>query len=822
MTNPRDSSPRNDSGVFQVLRQGPRFYNERLQVAQLTFGHYEVLEPVGSGGMGVVYRARDTRLNRDVAIKVLRQDSAWTALSRDRLLREARAISALNHPNICTVHDIGDRDGDTFIVMEFVPGTQLTHRLARHGLDPETLVRLGIELADALEHAHQHGVIHRDLKPSNVVVTPSGRAKLVDFGVAAQSSIDPNEPTVQDGAVGQAIAGTLPYMAPEVIRGGIPDPRSDVWSLGVLLFECVSGERPFERPTAEGVTTAILRDSPAELPSDVPRGLAALIRRCLSKDPAARYQRAGEVRAALEAVQAQPASHGHGRTSRIRRTAAVAGLFLFALAVAGMTLTDRPASWLRGLSGSRMAAGASEGTRGLAVLPLVNLSGDAAQDFFADGMTAALITELAGIDSLKVISRTSIMRYRNRADRSIPEIGSELGVDAVLEGSVLRAGDRVRISVELVDVASDKHLWAESYEEPLQDVLTLQREISRAVADRVAARVSPRPTTQVRTDRVNPQAYELFLRGEISVAQGTPVGVERAIDYYREAVELDPEFAPAFAGLAGAVFAQEFWGTAPFGSTVEGVRELTEKALALDPNLADAHVMRGRLHLNYTWDWSAAETALKRAIELAPGQPWAYETYAWLLLGQGRRDEAIAAARTARSLDPKSSYMVFTEGRVLHRVRRYKEAESAYLAALSLDPGRPQAFAGLTQLYATQGRFAEAREIVARRDRLPSARPWSGPPAVLEALSGNTEAARQLALKLLPGEQARIHVVLGDYDAAFRALNQAVTDRSVLAPQWTDPDFDPLRADPRFARVVDRMGLPGERLAAWGRWKDTP
>ena len=785
-----------------------------------TFGHYEIVESLGSGGMGVVYRARDNRLGREVAIKVLRQDASWTAAARDRLRREARAISKLSHPNICTVHDIGELDGDTFIVMELVPGVQLTHRLTARGLDPETAAHWGIQLADALEHAHQHGVIHRDVKPSNVVVTPAGSVKLVDFGIAARGPADPDDTTIFESSEAQApqFAGTPPYMAPEVLRGGIGDARSDVWSLGVLLHESLAGTRPFDGPTREEITTAILRDAPRPLPNHVPQELGGIVKRCLAKDPGARYQRAGELRAALEAVQ--PLAGGG-----LRRPALWAGVVIGAMALAAaavlFAVPDGISSRVGRFIGAGSAPAATPEIRGLAVLPLRNIGGDPTQDYFADGMTSALITELAKVESLNVISQTSVMRYRERSDRSLPQIGKELGVDAIVEGSVLRVGDRVRISVDLVHAGTDRHLWAQSYEQPLVDVLNLQSEVARAVVGHIQSRVGNQVVaSRPQQERVHPEAYELFLRGELSVAQGNPTGVDRAVDYYERALALDPDFAPAHAGLAGAHFAQEFWGTAPRWSNVDKVRASVARALSLDPNLADAHVMKARILLNYDWDWAGTEASLKRAIDFSPGLAFAYETYCWLLLGQGRRDEALAAARKTVTLDPRSSYMAFTEGLVLYRVRRYKEAENAYRRAIDLDPGFPFSYSALAVLYTTERRFAEAREMLDRRDRLPSARADRFPDALLEAASGNKARALELAKMGGPSLRARVHLALGDYDAAFSALDEAIDTRTFNVAQWSDPDFDVVRSDPRFARAVERMGIAAAPLIVWGHWPD--
>jgi TolB-like protein/tetratricopeptide (TPR) repeat protein len=467
------------------------------------------------------------------------------------------------------------------------------------------------------------------------------------------------------------------------------------------------------------------------------------------------------------------------------------------------------------------APAATPEIRGLAVLPLRNIGGDAAQDYFADGMTAALITELAKVESLNVISQTSVMRYRERADRSLPQIGDELGVDAIVEGSVLRVGDRVRISVDLVHAATDRHLWAQSYEQSLVDVLRLQSEVARAVVGHIQSRVT-RPTGggTPQQGRVHPEAYEMFLRGELSVAQGNPTGVDRAVGYYERALALDPDFAPAHAGLAGAHFAQEFWGTASRRSNIDKVRASVARALTLDPNLAEAHVMQARILLNYDWDWAGTEASLRRAIELSPGLAFAHETSCWLLLGQGRRDEALAAARKTVALDPQSAYMAFTEGRVLHRVRHYREAEVAYKRAIDLDPSFPNPYSTLALLYTTERRFAEARAMMDRRDRLPSAREDRFPLVLLEAASGNRARALELAKKGGPNLRARLHLVLGEYDAGFTALTEAIETRTFNIAQWTDPDFDAVRSDPRFAHAVERMGLAAAPLIRWGHWPD--
>jgi TolB-like protein/Tfp pilus assembly protein PilF len=779
--------------------------------------HYEVLETLGSGGMGVVYRARDTRLRRDVAIKVLRNDVRWPADARDRLLREARATSALNHPAICTVHDVEERDGQTFIVMELIQGTPLTLRLTRRGVDPETVTRWGSQLADALEHAHQQGIIHRDVKPSNVVVTDAGQIKLVDFGIAVRAPFHPHEMTVLETVdVTPACAGTAPYMAPEVLRGAIADARSDIWSLGVLLHEAVSGRHPFLGATIEETSAAILRDRPRPLPPHVPRELAGIIGRCLAKEPGARYQRAGEIRAALEAVQAR-VTHRRPVVSWAVVSVLAVTLVGISAAIMGAPGSERVSAWLTSRASST-APDAMPEIRGLAVLPLRNIGSDKTQDFFAEGMTSALITQLAKAERLKVISQTSVMRYKAGPERSLPQIGQELGVDAVIEGSVLRVGDRVRVTVDLVEVRTDRHLWAESYERPLEDVLALQNEIARAVADHVQSRVGQPPRPETPAAKVNPKAYELFLRGEISVAQGDPIAVTRAVEYYEQAIAIDPGFAPAYAGLAGAKFAQEYWGHARFMSNMTDVRAATRKALTLDPLLADAHVMMGRILMSYDWDFAGAERSLKEAIDRSPGLPFAHETYAWVLLSLGRRDEALDHAQTAAALDPQSGYMVFTEGRVLHRVRRYRDAEERYKRAITLNPGFGPPYMGLMNLYITQRRFPDARKVWSDLDRLPSVRRSEWLRVKLDVAADGKMASPEILATLEPVRRAAIYVAMDKHDEALRALDRAVTERLVTPAALTDPEWDRIRSDPRFAHSLQRIGLPVDRLVAWGSW----
>ncbi len=475
-----------------------------------TLFHYRVLEKVGAGGMGVVYRAHDEKLDRDVALKVLPAGALADEAARKRFRQEALALSHLNHPNICTIYEIGEAEGQTYIAMEFVKGRPLSQIARGAGLAAETAVRYGAQIADALVHAHEGGVVHRDLKSSNVIVTPAGRAKVLDFGLARRLDEGRGEEATrtQSGLTGAGmVVGTLDYIAPEVLEGRPADGRSDIWALGVVLYEMVTGRLPFEGQTAFAVSSAILREPPAPLPERVPAGVRGVIQRCLAKEPAQRYQTAAEVRAVLEAASSGAsvvaAAPLPTPTQRWVLAAAAAALLIAALVglnVAG--LRER----ITGRSAPRIES--------LAVLPLENFSRDPEQEFFADGMTEQLITDLSKIGALRVISRTSVMQYKG-THKPLPEIAKELKVDAVVEGSVLQSGNRVRITAQLLYAPADKHLWAESYDRDLRDVLALQGEVARSIANQVRITLTAQEQARLGARRqVDPEVFQLYLRGQ--------------------------------------------------------------------------------------------------------------------------------------------------------------------------------------------------------------------------------------------------------------------------------------------------------------------
>jgi eukaryotic-like serine/threonine-protein kinase len=742
---------------------------------------YRILEQIGRGGMGVVYRARDTHLERDVALKVLPQGSLADEAARRRFRKEALALSQLNHPNVATVHDFETRDGVDCLVMEFVPGVALDRRIAEDGpLEEREVLRIGLQAAAGLEAAHARGVIHRDFKPHNLVVTPDGRVKVLDFGLARSLRSDAVPAIAITRTEAAGAVGTLAYLAPEVLGGEPASERSDLYSLGVVLYEMATGRLPFSGDTALSFMYAILNQTPAAPATLDPRlstGLSAAILRALDRDPARRHASVRELASDLERLVAS------------------------ASAPAG--------------AGARPRA-----IESIAVLPLENLSGDPAHEFFADGMTEALIAGLAKLGGLRVISRTSAMRYKG-ARRPLPEIARELRVDAVLEGAVVRSGGRVRVSAQLIRAATDEHLWAESYERALDDVLALQSELARTIAVQVQGTLTPQAAARLGESRsVDPAAYDAYLKGRQQWYRRTPESVFRAVEHLRRALDREPEWALAHAALADAYDLLGFFSYLSPGEAFPAATAAATRALELDPHLGEAHVSLAYARHYYDWDWAAAEASFRRGIELNPGYALGHQWYMNLLTSRGRFDEARAEVAKGRELDPLSPVMVGARVWVEYYAREYASGLEHYQASIALDPRLPP-----IRLYAGWSlecleRFDEAIEVF-EEAILHGGRP----PVLLLSLArvhaklGHGARARrlleeaQLAAELGyldPFLTALVWSALGDADRAFEALERAYLDRS----HWLvfvdlDPRLDELRADPRFAGLARRVEAGG-------------
>jgi serine/threonine protein kinase/tetratricopeptide (TPR) repeat protein len=781
-----------------------------------TLSHYEIRETLGEGGMGVVYRARDTDLGRDVAVKLLRSDVAPDSERRRRFEQEARAASALNHPNIVTIYEIGEHAGARYLAMEFVEGRTLRSLLEDGPMPASQILELARQIAEGLAKAHAAGIVHRDLKPENIMVSTDGYVKILDFGLAKlwpepeRATVDPEMPTLQRFETGKGILlGTPAYMSPEQARGLPVDSRSDLFSFGAILYEMATGENPFARPSAAETLAAVLEAKPSFAPlerASVPLRLKGVVQRCLSKSPDERHDTTRELAEALRAESA-PMEPSPSRRQRRLGLGALVGIGALVLLVAILL-------WWRGQE-SR-----THEIRSIAVLPLENLSGDPEQEYFADGMTEALITELSRIGALRVISRTSAMRYRD-TDKSLPEIASELHVDAVVEGSVMRVGDRVRVATQLIDAATDRNLWAESYDRELKDVLALHSDVARAVAREIEVALTPGESSRMSENKtVRPEAYQAYLRGRYHLNKFAPDEVEEAISHFESALAMEPRYAAAYAGLADCYnwLGTAFLGEPPASSRLKAV-EAANHALEIDPNLAEAYGALGWAEFT-GGDARGAKRAFERALVLNPSSSEAHRLYAYLFASQEKFDEAIGQARMATDLDPVSVFTQTALGHVLLVAGRYDEGLRELDKALELGPRFIFAHVLRGVAYLHKAMFAEA---VSAFQSIPTAPGESTAPAIAGlgcayVGTGRTSEARELLHTLLARSAERyvpqapiawLYSCLGEDDEAVARLERAAEEGSgslnvVLRTWW--PESHPLRHDPRVRDLLRRIG----------------
>jgi eukaryotic-like serine/threonine-protein kinase len=740
---------------------------------------YEIIAPLGAGGMGEVYRARDTRLGRDVALKVLPEVFARDGERLARFEREARAVAALNHPNIVVLYSIEESAGLRFLTMELVDGQPLDRAMDAGGMAVPRLLEVAIALADALAAAHDHGVVHRDLKPANLMLTRDGRLKVLDFGLAKLTATgdagDSRAATALTLSSPGRVIGTAAYMAPEQVRGEPSDSRTDLFALGIVLYELATGRRPFGGHTAADIGSSILRDTPigiAHLRGDLPSDLARIVDRCLAKEPHARFQTALDVSTELRRLQQASQSGEPGERGPIRS---------------------------------------------LAVLPLQNVSRDPTQEYFADGLTEALISELARLKALRVISRTSAMKYKG-VQRALPEIARELSVDAILEGSALLIGHRVRVSVQLVSARLDEMLWADRYDGEIADVLDLQSRIAETVAREIAIQVTPREETQLAKRRpVHPEAHVEYLKGRHTASASSPQAIELSLRHYRRALELDPTYAPAWAGMAHSHYQRANRGMAPPAEAAADARAAALKALELDDSLAAAHHALGNIAAAEL-DVRGGIRHLERARELDPGSPGVYQALGRLYYCSERHREAEESMLRALNLDPLSMIIHTAVGDAYYYARDYERSLEYYRKAIAIDPRFDGAHTDLARSLEALGRFDEAYREYEEGRRLAGG--VAGPSfglAHLEASSGNRERARAMLQELIDARSHRVvsawgiaalHASLGDADEAFRWFDVAIAEHATgLIFLRVHPRLDPIRGDARYAALLKRLGF---------------
>jgi serine/threonine protein kinase/Flp pilus assembly protein TadD len=761
--------------------------------AGFRLGPYEIVEPLGAGGMGEVYRARDTRLERDVAIKILPESIQADALALARFDREAKLVAALSHPNILAIHDVGRDTGISYAVTELLEGETLRDRLDAATVPLRKAVQYGRQIAQGLAAAHGRGIIHRDLKPENVFVTREGHVKILDFGLARRDPAKPGEgvneaPTVARTMPG-TILGTVGYMSPEQVRGETVDHRTDVFSFGVVLYELVFGERAFRAETDVETMSAILRDEPSALRrrAKAPNELVRVIARCLEKKPNERFQSAGDLAFVLQIFE-----HVEEAESVEEKA---------------------PGSAPRVPSAARSII--SDSSRAsIAVLPFRNLSADRENEYFTDGVTEEIINALSKIEALRVASRISAFAFKGK-DQDVRQIGNELGVRTVLEGSVRRAGSRLRVTAELVNVADGYQLWSERYDREMEDVFAIQDEISLAIANTLKVRLLADEAGALvarATDDV--EAYNHYLKGKYFFNRRVP---RQSIAEFEQAIARDPGYAPAYTGLADAYCIFGFYGGIPTLDAFAEARGAASKARELEPDSAETHLTLGLVEHYFGWDFDLEDREFSRAVELAPRSAAAHS---WLGLERaflGDSKEGRASALKATELEPLSPNVYVNVAWTYFAERRFDEAEKEIRRGLALDPDAlyPLWACGLT--LRMQGRHEESIAMLEKAVSITErAQTWYlGHLGWSYGAAGRRAEAQQILDELrdrssreyvAPFHVAFVHIGLGELDAAVAALELACEQRNALA-WWprVAPQFDPLRSHPRFERVLEKI-----------------
>ncbi len=782
-----------------------------------TVSHYRIIRELGAGGMGVVYEAVDIKLDRTVALKFLPPESTRDPDAKARFIHEAKAASALDHNNVCVIYEVGETDdGQMFLAMGCYEGETLKDRIDRGPLPIDEALDITRQVAAGLAKAHERDIVHRDIKPANIFITSDGLVKILDFGLAklaGQTMLTREGTTI----------GTAGYLSPEQARGEATDQRTDLWCLGVVLYEMVTGRRPFQGDHAQALIYSILNLEPEPvtgLRTGVSMELERLIDRCLEKEPAARYQTAGDLASDLSRHQRGPdAAIFTTKTMplkiqpRNRRPLVVGGgvlaavlvlvALLFVLNVGN--LRDR---WLGEVNLSPI--------RSLAVLPFHNLMGDSEQDFFVEGLHESLITELSKIGTLRVISRTSAMYYRE-TDKSMPEIARELDVDALVEGSVLRVGNRVRITAQLIRGSNDEHLWAEDYDRDLRDILNLLSEVAGSIAGEIDIVLTPGQQERLTVERtIDPEVYEVFLRGLHFLHKFTEQDMLIARDYFQQAIDADPNFALAHAGLSGSLIVSSIVSDVPAREVLPLARQAAMRAMELDPGLSGAHTVLGFVEMYSDWDWDAGEREFRRALELNPNDGDALHGLSNILIIHGRFDEAVELVTRARQFDPYSYLRNLPVWANLTIARRYQEAITEVERWRTFSGNARQGWWWLFNIYYDQGRHEEA--MVELRHSSTGLDPEAGPVMEKAYAESGIQGSLLVCAKRLAALSRKEHVdpisiaqyfaMVGDTEQTFVWLEKAYQERAPAIHLLAQPALDPYRSDPRFRDLMGRFGIP--------------
>ncbi|MEA2205206.1 MAG: eukaryotic-like serine/threonine-protein kinase [Blastocatellia bacterium] len=802
-----------------------------------SIAHYRIIKKLGAGGMGEVYLALDTKLDRKVAIKVLQPDSLGEENLKKRLIREAQAAAKLDHPNICAVHDVNEANSLTFIVMQYIEGETLAEKMERQPLQISTALAIAEHAAEALVEAHRHGIVHRDLKPQNMMITPRGQLKILDFGLAKQirsgDSVDFEGQTSTLLSSPGNIVGTMPYMSPEQLQGEPLDGRSDIFSFGVILYEMLAGKHPFQDKSAAVTLSRIMLGDPIpteQFQARVSPELQALLNKMLSKDRTARYQNAEELLADLRQLPAKSSANEAGADSTAtKHFPAITSTETVASRVLSKARQHKWVVLAAVLALALLAFGISrwlmtEHLDSLAILPFSYVSSNPQlmanpdREYLSDGLTESIINNLSQLTDLKVIARSSVFRYKG-INRDVQAIGRELNVRAVLVGGITQEGDELTINVELMDVQANRSIWGTTYQRKTDDIQAVQKEIAKTVSEKLRLKLTGADQTQLaKSYTENGAAYEAYLKGRYHWNKRTEEGFKKARDFFQEAIVKDPKYALAFSGLADCYTLQSDYG---FLEPKEGyalAKGAAVLALSYDESLAEAHTSLASTKAVTDWDWQGAENEYRRAIELNPKYATAHHWFAAQLLLQGRLDQALQEIKKAQQLDPLSLGINKDYAVILLYARDYDNALEQCRKTLEIEPGFGAISTYIAQIYELKQKFPEATaELEKAHAAAPNDSEITYALGQAYALMGRKDEALKISDEVnqpakqkvaLPKEGAYLYALLGDKERAIALLQKAAEDHYLpVAEVKMDPRFAELRKDARVIEILQKIGL---------------